>query len=71
MARRPVTHMTTQQAGSLVGMSAEWTRQQIVAGRLRATAFSTGNRRTFRIRSDDWAAFLLKYTTRTDDPDWE
>ena len=71
MARRPFIWLSTEQAGARVGMSAEWTRQQIVAGRLRAIAFSTGNRRTYRIRSDDWAAFLREFTQRTDDPDWE
>jgi hypothetical protein len=52
-------------------MTGEWARRQIVAGRLRATAFDTGRRRTYRIRADDWAAFLAHYTGRTDDPGWE
>lgn len=71
MARRRVTWAGSQEWGHSIGMSAEWVRQQIQAGRLKATAFSTGKRRTYRIRSDDWADFLAKYAQRTDDPDWE
>lgn len=54
-----------------VGMTAEWVRRQIVLKRLRATAFETGKRRTYRINERDWSAFLARYTTRTDDPTWE
>src|SRR5450759_3256361 len=46
------TFLSTEQAGARVGMSGEWARRQIVAGRLRATAFDTGRRRTYRIRAD-------------------
>jgi len=70
MSERP-TFLSTEQAGAKVGMTGEWVRRQIVAGRLRATAFDTGRRRTYRIRSDDWAAFLAHYTDRTDDAGWE
>lgn len=68
---RSTAWLSTEQAGAKVGMTGEWVRRQIVAGRLRATAFDTGRRRTYRIRSDDWAAFLAHYTGRTDDPGWE
>ena len=62
--------LSTEQAGANVGMTGEWVRRQIGAGRLRATAFDTGRRRTYRIRADDWAAFLGRYSGRTDDPGW-
>jgi len=65
------TWLSTETAASTVGMTAEWVRRQILAGRLPATAFDTGRRRTYRIRSDDWAIFLSDYTRRTDDPGWE
>jgi hypothetical protein len=52
-------------------MSSEWVRRQIAEFRLVATVFSTGGRRTYRIRSDHWAEFLARFTTRTDDPNWE
>jgi hypothetical protein len=70
MDRRPLTWLSTEQAGALVGMTGEWVRLQIVQRRLRATAFA-GKRRTYRIRSDDWAEFLAQNTSQTDDPDWE
>jgi hypothetical protein len=70
MSKRPV-FLSCETAGASVGMTGEWCRRQIKAGRLRATAFETGRRRTYRIRSDDWAAFLARYSARTDDPGWE
>jgi hypothetical protein len=65
------TWLSCGQAGAKVGMTGEWVRRMIVSGRLRATAFDTGGRRTYRIASDDWAAFLANYSRRTDDPEWE
>jgi excisionase family DNA binding protein len=69
MDPRRRTWLSTEEAASRVGMTGEWVRRQIVVGRLRATAFETGRRRTYRIRSDDWARFLARYSSRTDDPD--
>lgn len=65
MSQPRTTWMSTEQAGAEVGMTGEWVRRQIVAGRLRATAFETGRRRTYRIRSDDWATFLARFSERT------
>lgn len=61
--------LSTEEAAGRVGMTGEWVRRQIVAGRLRATAFETGRRRTYRIRADDWDRFLARYSSRTDDPE--
>ena len=69
MSDRPIW-LSTEQAGVSVGMTGEWVRRQIIAGRLRATAFDTGLRRTYRIRSDHWATFLATYSARTDRPGW-
>jgi hypothetical protein len=69
MKRQP-QFISTEQAGSEVGMSAEWVRQQIYSGRLRATVFFTGRRRTYRISAEDWALFLAAYRRQTDDPEW-
>jgi excisionase family DNA binding protein len=66
-----VSWLTTEEAASRVGMTAEWVRQQIVARRLPATVWEVGNRRTYRIRSDDWARFVARFSQRTDDPKWE
>ncbi len=67
MDPRRRTWLSTEEAARRVGMTGEWVRRQILAGRLSATAFETGRRRTYRIRSDDWARFLARYSTRTDD----
>jgi len=54
--------MSTDQAAAEVGMTAEWVRRQIAAGRLDAVAYATGRRRTFRIRRSDWTRFLEAYS---------
>ena len=71
MARRRVDWLSTERAAASVGMSAEWVREQIRTQKLPATVYLTGGRRTFRIRADDWAAFLRRYSRRTDQDDWE
>jgi hypothetical protein len=71
MADRVIRWLGTEEAGASIGMSAQWVRQQIEAGRLSAYVFSTGGRRTYRIRTDDWSRFLVRYRRRTDDPDWD
>lgn len=63
--------LTTEQAGSQAGMSAEWVRDQIARRRLPATVWDFGGRRTYRIRLDDWRSFWARYSSRTDDPNWE
>lgn len=63
--------LSTEEAASSIGMTTEWVRDQIVSGRLPATVYSTGKRRTYRIRAEDWTQFLARYSRRTDDPDWE
>ena len=68
---RQVAWLTTEQAAVEVGMTAEWIRHQIRVLRLPATVWDFGGRRTYRIRVDDWRRFLARYSSRTDDPDWE
>jgi excisionase family DNA binding protein len=63
--------LTTEEASSQVGMSAEWVRQQIHKRRLKATVWQFGGRRTYRIREDNWMAFLSRHAQATDDPYWE
>lgn len=53
--------MSTDQAAFEVGMTTEWVRRQIAAGRLEAVVFTTGRRRTFRIRTAAWKAFVAVY----------
>ena len=70
MADRVTRWIGTQEAGASIGMSSQWVRRQIEAGRLSAYVYKTGSRHTYRIRTDDWSRFLLRYRQRTDDPDW-
>lgn len=70
MSKRGVW-LSTEEAAILAGYTAEWVRHQINAKRLPATAWDFGGRRTYRIRLDDWRAFLARYSSRTDDPEWE
>lgn len=57
--------MSTDQAAAEVGMTTEWVRRQIAAGRLEAVAYATGRRRTFRIRRVSWTRFLAAYSSWT------
>jgi len=63
--------LSTMEAAHEVGMTPEWVRTQITSGRLRATCWQPGGRRTFRIRVEDWDEFRAQYSQETDDPDWE
>ena len=63
--------LTTEEAASEAGMTAEWVRQQIIRRRLPATVWDFGRRRTYRIRVDHWRAFFTRYSRQTDDFDWE
>ena len=63
--------LSTEEAATSIGMTSQWVRQQIEARRLRAYVFTTGARRTYRIRADHWEGFLVRYRRRTDDPEWD
>jgi excisionase family DNA binding protein len=52
----------TEEAARRLGMSPDWVRRQIVAGRLRATIWTVGKRATYRIRLSDLAAFRGQYS---------
>ncbi len=61
--------MSTEQAALEAGMTTEWVRRQISAGRLDAVAFETGRRRTYRISTDAWERFLGRFSHSTRSPD--
>lgn len=63
--------LSTEEIARLVGMTPEWVRLQVVAGRLPARVFATGRRVTYRISETDLLLFLARWSARTDDPDWE
>lgn len=58
---RPGRWLTTEEAAARVGMTSEWVRRQIAAGRLPATVWRTGSRPTYRLRAADWEAFVARY----------
>ena len=54
----------TEEVGRRLGMSSEWVRRQVIAGRLRAVVYRTnpGSRSTYRIRADWIRAFQARFT---------
>lgn len=54
-------------AARTIGMGARWVRRQIDAGRLKATAWTAGDRVTYRIRVEDWEQFRVRYGRPSDD----
>jgi len=52
---------TTSEIAHLLGFSDRWVRRQIEMGRLKATAFDAGSRRTLRIHRRDLTAFQSQY----------
>jgi excisionase family DNA binding protein len=63
--------LSTEQIAERVGMTGEWVRRQIIAGRLRALVFRTGSRATYRISEADLRHFMAEWSVATDDPEWE
>lgn len=62
--------LTTEEAATEVGMTSEWVRKQIAAGRLDAQVWATGRRRTFRVPRDSWDAFRQAFSAPAE-PDRE
>jgi hypothetical protein len=71
MQAEPGKWLSTEQIGERIGMTAEWVRRQVLAGRLRGVAFRTGNRATYRIREVDLRRFLKDWSVTSDRPEWE
>jgi excisionase family DNA binding protein len=57
----PKNWYTTSEVADLLGFSDRWVRRQIELGRLRASAFDAGSRRTLRINRRDLDAFRTRY----------
>ncbi len=64
----PARWLTTGEAAAEIRVSPWWIRNRIEAGLLPATAISTGRHKVYRIRSDDWERFRLRYTGDALDP---
>lgn len=52
---------STQQVAQIVGMTSQWVRRQIDAGRLNAHYFDGAGRRTYRIHRTDLREYLRRY----------
>jgi hypothetical protein len=63
--------LSTEEVAARVGMTAEWVRQQVMAGRLNARVYRTGTRTTYRIRDIDVVLFIERWSVSTDEPGWE
>jgi hypothetical protein len=59
--------MSTEDIAREAGMTTEWVRRQIQAGRLAAWVWSTGRRSTYRIRRSDWLRFRGQFSRRSTD----
>jgi len=63
--------LSTEQIAERVGMTGEWVRRQVIAGRLVALVFRTGSRSTYRISEAELSRFMNEWSVKTDSPEWE
>jgi hypothetical protein len=63
--------MSTEDIAREAGMTTEWVRRQIQAGRLLARVWLTGGRSTYRIRRSDWLRFRDQFSRASTDETWE
>lgn len=66
---KPVRWLSTEDVARLTGMSPDWVRRQIAAGRLVARVWRVGARSTIRIRQADVDAFVARYSVSGYDAD--
>jgi excisionase family DNA binding protein len=59
---KPERWLSTEEFARQVGMSPDWVRRQIEAGRLPARIWDVGQRRTIRIRQSDADAFIRRFS---------
>jgi excisionase family DNA binding protein len=57
-----VEWLSTEHVSRELGVTTEWVRRQISAGRLAARRFETGDRAFYRVRRPDLETFLSLYT---------
>jgi hypothetical protein len=67
MSKNADPRMSTEDIAREAGMTTEWVRRQIQAGRLLAWVWSTGGRSTYRIRRSDWLRFRARFSRRSTD----
>lgn len=61
--------LSTEDVARETGMSPDWVRRQITAGRLAARVWRVGERPTIRIRRRDLDAFIRRYSVDGKDAD--
>lgn len=60
--QRPERWVGTEEAARRLGMSPDWIRRQIVAGRLPAKVWLVGKRPTYRLRLSDLDDFERRFS---------
>ena len=55
-------YLGTEEVSQQLGMSAEWVRRQVQAGRLRARVFTVGGRPTYRFLQSGIDEFLAEFS---------
>ena len=61
--------LSTQEVAERLGMSSEWVRRQILAGRMRAVVYQTSGRSIYRVSESALDEFTRRFTRDPgDDP---
>ena len=58
----PERFLGSEEVSQQLGMSPEWTRRQVQAGRLRARVFTIGGRPTYRFTQSAVDEFLVRFS---------
>lgn len=58
--------LSTEDVARELGMSPDWVRAQVAAGRLKARTWTTGRRSTIRIRRRDLDEFVSRHSSTSD-----
>lgn len=58
----PERYLGSDEVSQQIGMSPEWVRRQVQAGRLRARVFTAGGRPTYRFTQSAVDAFLARFS---------
>jgi Helix-turn-helix domain len=54
--------LSTQEVATRLGMSSEWVRRQVLAGRLKAVVYRTTSRAVYRISETSLADFRRRFS---------
>ena len=54
--------LSTQEVATRLGMSSEWVRRQVLAGRLKAVVYRTTSRSVYRISETSLADFRRRFS---------